>query len=185
MADIAQVEQLIRTALPGADVRVEDMAGGDHLYAQVRAPQFSGLSLLEQHRLVNQAVDHLLGPGRPIHALKIKTEVNGMIVTEDEIRQEILDSIQQNRVMLFMKGTPEMPRCGFSMQTVACLKRPARSSRPWTSCPTRASARCCRSTPAGRRSRSCSSTASWSAAATSSPSCTRAGKLKEMVNAAA
>jgi len=45
-----------------------------------------------------------------------------MIITEDEIRQEILDSIQQNRVMLFMKGTPEMPRCGFSMQTVACLK---------------------------------------------------------------
>jgi monothiol glutaredoxin len=45
-----------------------------------------------------------------------------MIITEDEIRQEILDSIQQNHVMLFMKGTPEMPRCGFSMQTVACLK---------------------------------------------------------------
>ncbi|MDX6523731.1 MAG: monothiol glutaredoxin [Gaiellales bacterium] len=45
-----------------------------------------------------------------------------MIITDQEIRQEILDSIQQNRVMLFMKGTPEMPRCGFSMQTVACLK---------------------------------------------------------------
>jgi stress-induced morphogen len=50
------------------------MAGGDHLFAHVRAPQFSGLPLLEQHRLVNSAVDHLLGPGRPIHALKIKTE---------------------------------------------------------------------------------------------------------------
>ena len=45
-----------------------------------------------------------------------------MIITEDEIRQEMLNSIAQNRVMLFMKGTPEMPRCGFSMQTVACLK---------------------------------------------------------------
>ena len=45
-----------------------------------------------------------------------------MIITEDEIRQEVLNSIAQNRVMLFMKGTPEMPRCGFSMQTVACLK---------------------------------------------------------------
>jgi monothiol glutaredoxin len=45
-----------------------------------------------------------------------------MIITEQEIRQEILDSISQHRVMLFMKGTPEMPRCGFSMQTVACLK---------------------------------------------------------------
>ena len=45
-----------------------------------------------------------------------------MIITEDEIRQEVLNSIAQNRVMLFMKGAPEMPRCGFSMQTVACLK---------------------------------------------------------------
>ena len=45
-----------------------------------------------------------------------------MIITDQEIRQEILDAIEQNRVMLFMKGTPEMPRCGFSMQTVACLK---------------------------------------------------------------
>jgi len=45
-----------------------------------------------------------------------------VIITDQEIRQEILDSISQNRVMLFMKGTPEMPRCGFSMQTVACLK---------------------------------------------------------------
>jgi monothiol glutaredoxin len=45
-----------------------------------------------------------------------------MIITDQEIREEIQNSIQQNRVMLFMKGTPEMPRCGFSMQTVACLK---------------------------------------------------------------
>lgn len=74
MADIAEIEGLIRTALPGSEVSVEDMAGGDHLYAHVRAPQFTGLPLIEQHRLVNCAVDHLLGPGRPIHALKIKTE---------------------------------------------------------------------------------------------------------------
>ena len=45
-----------------------------------------------------------------------------MIITEEEIRQEVLGAIEQNRIMLFMKGTPEMPRCGFSMQTVACLK---------------------------------------------------------------
>lgn len=75
MAEIGDIEQLLRTALPGADVRVEDMAGGDHLYAYVRAPQFAGLSLIDQHRMVNSAVEHLLGPGRPIHALKIKTEV--------------------------------------------------------------------------------------------------------------
>jgi len=74
VADIAEIEGLIRMALPGSEVSVEDLAGGDHLYAHVRAPQFTGLPLIEQHRLVNGAVDHLLGPGRPIHALKIKTE---------------------------------------------------------------------------------------------------------------
>lgn len=45
-----------------------------------------------------------------------------MIVTEQQIEKEILDAIAQNRVMLFMKGTPDMPRCGFSAQTVACLR---------------------------------------------------------------
>jgi monothiol glutaredoxin len=45
-----------------------------------------------------------------------------VIVSEQQIEQEIVDAIAQNRVMLFMKGTPDMPRCGFSAQTVACLR---------------------------------------------------------------
>jgi monothiol glutaredoxin len=45
-----------------------------------------------------------------------------VIVSEQQIDQEIAEAIAQNRVMLFMKGTPEMPRCGFSAQTVACLR---------------------------------------------------------------
>jgi monothiol glutaredoxin len=44
-----------------------------------------------------------------------------MIVTDDQIREEILQTIRGNRVMLFMKGTPEFPRCGFSARTVQCL----------------------------------------------------------------
>lgn len=45
-----------------------------------------------------------------------------MIITDEQIREELLAAIAENRVMLFMKGTPEMPRCGFSAQTVACLR---------------------------------------------------------------
>ena len=45
-----------------------------------------------------------------------------MIITDEQIREEILGAIGQHRVMLFMKGTPAMPRCGFSAQTVACLR---------------------------------------------------------------
>lgn len=44
-----------------------------------------------------------------------------MIITDDQIREEILQAIQGNRVMLFMKGTPDFPRCGFSARTVQCL----------------------------------------------------------------
>ena len=38
------------------------------------------------------------------------------------IRAAIADAIQQNEVILFMKGTPDAPACGFSMRTVAALK---------------------------------------------------------------
>jgi monothiol glutaredoxin len=45
-----------------------------------------------------------------------------VIITDEQIREEILAAVTENRVMLFMKGTPDMPRCGFSAQTVACLR---------------------------------------------------------------
>jgi monothiol glutaredoxin len=38
-----------------------------------------------------------------------------------EIREFLENAIQENRVMLFMKGTPDAPRCGFSMRTVAAV----------------------------------------------------------------
>ncbi len=44
-----------------------------------------------------------------------------MIVTDEQIREEILATIDRNRIMLFMKGTPDAPRCGFSARTVQCL----------------------------------------------------------------
>ena len=38
--------------------------------------------------------------------------------TEDKIRQQLSD----NPVILYMKGTPDMPSCGFSAKAVASLK---------------------------------------------------------------
>jgi acid stress-induced BolA-like protein IbaG/YrbA len=74
MADTAEIKTLLHDALPGAEVSVTDMQGGDHLYAHVKAPQFDGLSLIAQHKLVYAPVQHLIDDGS-IHALKIKTEV--------------------------------------------------------------------------------------------------------------
>jgi monothiol glutaredoxin len=42
-------------------------------------------------------------------------------VTNDEIRDFITKAIDENRVMLFMKGTPDQPHCGFSMRASAAL----------------------------------------------------------------
>jgi monothiol glutaredoxin len=38
------------------------------------------------------------------------------------IREAIAEAIDQNEVILFMKGTPEAPACGFSARTVAALQ---------------------------------------------------------------
>jgi monothiol glutaredoxin len=42
-------------------------------------------------------------------------------MTNDEIRSFIDNSIKENRVMLFMKGTPQQPACGFSMRASGAL----------------------------------------------------------------
>src|SRR5919206_1024220 len=42
-------------------------------------------------------------------------------MTNDEIRDFIQNAIDEHQVMLFMKGTPEQPACGFSMRASAVL----------------------------------------------------------------
>ncbi len=42
-------------------------------------------------------------------------------MTNQEIRDFLQNAIDENHVMLFMKGTPDAPRCGFSMRTSAAL----------------------------------------------------------------
>ena len=39
-----------------------------------------------------------------------------------EIKQKIDDMVKQNQVCLFMKGTPEVPQCGFSLAVSNVLK---------------------------------------------------------------
>ena len=42
-------------------------------------------------------------------------------MTNDEIRDFLQQAIDENRVMLFMKGTPNQPQCGFSARTAGAL----------------------------------------------------------------
>jgi monothiol glutaredoxin len=39
-----------------------------------------------------------------------------------DINKRIEEQLESNQVLLYMKGTPDFPQCGFSGQTVAALK---------------------------------------------------------------
>jgi stress-induced morphogen len=66
------VQTLIEDAIPGSVVSVLDEGGGDHLRAIVQAPQFEGLSRIDQHKLVKAAAKPRFEDGS-IHALSIRT----------------------------------------------------------------------------------------------------------------
>ena len=42
-------------------------------------------------------------------------------MADPELKEQVEAAIAQNPVLLFMKGTPEAPRCGFSMRVVGVL----------------------------------------------------------------
>jgi stress-induced morphogen len=69
-----RLEELLRRAFPDAsELAVEDRTGGgDHFQVTVSTPRFRGLSLVEQHRLVYDALAAPLADGT-IHELRIKT----------------------------------------------------------------------------------------------------------------
>jgi len=72
---VDRLESLLRDAFPDApELSVEDRTGGgDHFQVTVASPRFDGLPLLEQHRLVNEALAAPLADGT-IHELRIKTK---------------------------------------------------------------------------------------------------------------
>ena len=77
MTTVEPLESLLRRAFPDAtELAVEDRTGGgDHFQVTVAAECFDGLSLVEQHRLVYDALAEPLADGR-IHELRIRTRTN-------------------------------------------------------------------------------------------------------------
>jgi stress-induced morphogen len=75
MAATDSLETLLRASFPDAEaLSVEDRTGGgDHFQVTIASGRFDGLSLVEQHRLVYEALAAPLGDGS-IHELRIKTK---------------------------------------------------------------------------------------------------------------
>ena len=72
---VEPLRDLLRTAFPDAtelDV-LDRTGGGDHFQVVVTAPSLRGLSLVEQHRRVYQALAEPLADGT-IHELRIRTK---------------------------------------------------------------------------------------------------------------
>jgi stress-induced morphogen len=70
---VDRLRSLLEKAFPGNEVSVEDRTGGgDHFLVSVASSRFDGLSLVEQHRLVYDALAEPLADGT-IHELRIKT----------------------------------------------------------------------------------------------------------------
>lgn len=67
-----EIEDLIREALPDAQVRIEDLRGdGDHYAAHVTSPAFKGKSRVQQHQMVYKALRGRMGG--QLHALALQT----------------------------------------------------------------------------------------------------------------
>ena len=70
---VRTLTELLEAAFPGDQVSVEDRTGGgDHFQVSVASARFDGLSLVEQHRLVYDALAEPLADGT-IHELRIRT----------------------------------------------------------------------------------------------------------------
>ncbi|TCZ53922.1 BolA family protein [Roseicella aquatilis] len=72
----AEIEALIKAALPDAEVTIEDLAGdGDHYAATVVSEAFRGKSRVQQHQLVYAALRGRMGG--ELHALALQTSAPG------------------------------------------------------------------------------------------------------------
>ncbi len=68
----SEIEALIKTALPDAQITIEDLAGdNDHFAATIVSEAFRGMSRVRQHQLVYAALKGNMGGA--LHALALQT----------------------------------------------------------------------------------------------------------------
>ncbi len=74
--EAAEIERLIKEAMPDADIEIVDLAGdGDHYEARIASSAFVGKSRIAQHQLVYAALQGRMGG--ELHALALKTTPKG------------------------------------------------------------------------------------------------------------
>ena len=70
---LVEIENLIKEAMPDAEITIQDLAGDDNHYsATIKSKIFSGKSRIEQHKLVYKALGKKMG--NELHALALNTK---------------------------------------------------------------------------------------------------------------
>jgi len=70
--DAAEIERLIKTGIPDAQVSIQDLRGdGDHYAALIVSAAFEGKSRVQQHQMVYDALQGRMGG--ELHALALQT----------------------------------------------------------------------------------------------------------------
>ena len=126
--DASEIESLIREALPDAQMTIEDLRGdGDHYAALVVSAAFGGKSRVQQHQMVYGVAR---SDGLQLHALALQTSApescwrrrrEEVDMTENPVFARIQQEVEESPVVVFMKGTPMFPQCGFSAAVVQAL----------------------------------------------------------------
>jgi len=115
---IESIQEAIKGAFTGpVTVNVLDPRNdGMHLEAVIIAEEFENMGPLQRQQMVMPHLKDHFESG--LHALAMKTH------TPQEISmQNIKKDLSENRIVLFMKGSKEMPMCGFSGTVVEILKQ--------------------------------------------------------------
>ena len=116
---IEEIKKLIKSSIPDAEITIQDTAGDENHYsATIKSKIFNGKSKIEQHKLVYKALKGKMG--NELHALALNTiEIQ---IMDENIKNKIDSLVKDNEICLFMKGTPDIPQCGFSMAVSNILK---------------------------------------------------------------
>ena len=68
----AEIESLIKEAMPDAQITIEDLRGdGDHYAAYIVSESFRGKTRVQQHQMVYEALQGRMG--NELHALALQT----------------------------------------------------------------------------------------------------------------
>ena len=67
-----EIEELILKTFPDAKIIIDDLRGdGDHYAAQIISEKFRGITRVQQHQMVYNAMDGKMG--KELHALALNT----------------------------------------------------------------------------------------------------------------